>query len=717
VRVPKLKSLRGKLAVLMAGFILPLQAQQAPPRLLHLHPAGAGVGSTTEVVVSGADLGATQALRFSHAGIRATFKETNRFEVVVGDGILPGTYEARVVNRRGISNPRAFAVGVLKEVAEAKNSRDEPQRLALESTINGRADASAVDYFRCDAKQGQRVLVRCDAREIDSKLDPVLTMLDAAGRDVARSRSGGLLDYTVASDGELTVRLHDVTYRGGAEFFYRLSLGTFPHVDYMLPVASGEKTTFAVFGRNLPGATKAKSGLERMDVVLSPNDPALAKPLVGLPAQAALDLVEYRARNERGVSEPVLIRFPTSPVISEQEPNNTLASAREISPPCEVAGEFHPNGDRDWFRFTAKKGDVFWIEVVSHRLGYATDPLAIVQRVTTNGATDVVELNESEANFGGPEFNTTHRDPSGRFEAKEDGTFAVQVRDLFTRPKSSSPAVYQLALRKPAPDFRLVALPGSALPAKKDAKEIGLTTTALRRGETMPVKLLAFRRDGFDGEIVVGPGEFPSNVVATPCQIESGKNSALMFVRAADEADASVGIATLRGMAPIGGSNVSRAVAPATIVWGTPDPANEAVVARTTAEPVFSVVDELVPVRVHPESNVVETVANKTVKVNFLIDRRASAAGGVKLKPYGLAALDSVPEVDVDANATNLVLQIDLKEKKVPVGTHAFALQVSPQAKQPADKSKKPKDPPPAFYSEPVMLRVNPAPTNSAAKK
>jgi hypothetical protein len=106
------------------------------------------------------------------------------------------------------------------------------------------------------------------------------------------------------------------------------------------------------------------------------------------------------------------------------------------------------------------------------------------------------------------------------------------------------------------------------------------------------------------------------------------------------------------------------------------------------------------------------------VKINFLIEREASfTGGGLKLKPFGLPALDSIPELDVDAKATNLVLQIDLREKKVPVGTHSFALQVSPQPATPSEKGKKPKEPGPAFYSEPVVLHVKPTPpTNSPAK-
>jgi hypothetical protein len=708
------------LAALLSGSLHVLWAQPAT-RLLTVSPAGGKSGAAVEVTVSGPEVTKAKEMRFSHAGIKATSKDTNRFEVTIAKDVPPGVYDVRLIGKYGASNPRAFAVGVLKEIAEAKNSKDTPQAIPLESAVNGQTETNTVDYYQFEAKAGQRVLVRCEDREIDSKLEPVLSLYDSAGREVSRARSGGLLDYAVKSDDTFTLRLHDVTYRGGTEYFYRLSIGTFPHIDFVQPLSAAEPAKFAVFGRNLPGGKSVgdKSGLERLEVELTRNDSSLVTPLVTMPAQAGLDLFEYRVRTELAISQPVLIRFPTADVVAEQEPNNTASNAMRITVPCEVTGKLHPNRDQDWFSFEATKGDVYWIEVLSHRLGSSSDPMVIVQRKTTNGMTDVLELNDGEANFGGPEFNTTHRDPSGKFEAKETGTYVIQLRDLFTHGKESPAVVYHLAIRKPAPDFKLVALPGNPLPPKKDAKDVGVTTTTLRRGETLPVKMMAFRRDGFDGPIELEAGDFPAGVSINSCRIDSGKNSALLFVTAENEATAAMVTATLRGNASIQGTNVSRVASPATVVWGTADPANEAAMARLTADSPLSIAEETAPVRVRPQSNIVETVANKTVKINFLIDRGASSAGNVKLKPYGLAALDSLAEVDVLEKETNLVLQIDLREKKVPVGTHAFALQVSPQAKTAADKSKKPKEPPPAFYSAPVVLKVAPAPaeqTNSAAK-
>jgi len=95
-------------------------------------------------------------------------------------------------------------------------------------------------------------------------------------------------------------------------------------------------------------------------------------------------------------------------------------------------------------------------------LGYPTAPFALVQRVGKNDkgeetVSDLHELYASDANIGGPEFNTTTRDPSWRFEVKEDGIYRVRVSDLFNRYENNPRFVYRLSLRRESPDFRLVA--------------------------------------------------------------------------------------------------------------------------------------------------------------------------------------------------------------------------------------------------------------------
>ena len=190
---------------------------QAQLRLHTVSPAGGKIGSSVNVTLSGEKFDDLSGIQFSHRGIAGEKTGSNTFKITIEKDVPPGTYDVRVLGKSGASNPRAFAAGVLDEVAKVKNSSATPQVIALETTINGRTDTNAVDYFRFEAKQGQRVLMRCDARKLDSKLEPVLTLTDSAGREVAHSRTGGLLDYSPTSDGEFVLRLHDVTYRGSAE--------------------------------------------------------------------------------------------------------------------------------------------------------------------------------------------------------------------------------------------------------------------------------------------------------------------------------------------------------------------------------------------------------------------------------------------------------------------------------------------------------------------
>ncbi len=50
----------------------------------------------------------------------------------------------------------------------------------------------------------------------------MLVVGDAAGRDLFVDRRGGLLDFTVPEDGTYVIKVHDLTFKGGATHYYRL---------------------------------------------------------------------------------------------------------------------------------------------------------------------------------------------------------------------------------------------------------------------------------------------------------------------------------------------------------------------------------------------------------------------------------------------------------------------------------------------------------------
>ncbi|HEY2953600.1 MAG TPA: hypothetical protein VGK40_13505 [Verrucomicrobiae bacterium] len=696
------------LALFSVG-VSPVLAQLPTARLWTVFPAGGKAGSSVEVAISGPDLDEPSQLHFSLPGIKAKPKvaeksdqpEANKFVVTISKEVPPGLYDARFVGRYGASNPRAFAVGDLNEILEpaSNNSTDTAAALTPGTTVNGHASVNTIDYFKLTAKKGQRILIECVARAIDSRMDAVLSLSDTEGRELENSRRGGLLDFTAPAEGEYLLQVHDFIYRGGDEYFYRLTASTAPRIDFVFPPASqpGTKNKFMAYGRNLPGGSPVKDlsidgkPLEQLEFEMElPRVPGASQipsaTLPFAPPQAVVDGMEYRLTTPDGVSNPVLISLATAPVVVEQEPNNQPDAAQKISLPCEVAGQFYPANDPDWFTFDAKKGDAYWVEVFSARLGLPTSPFVLIQRVTQNDngdeqSVDVQELYESDVNIGGNEFNTRTRDPAARFEAKEDGVYRVQVRDLFNRSASSPRHVYRLSLRQETPDFRLVALPQAHSPGK-DKKDIPVWTSSLRRGETWPIKVLAFRRDGFNGDIELMAENLPPGVSASAARIESGKSSGLLLLSAAENASSWIGPLNIVGKAKAGDIELTRQARGGSMLWNVNDPAADAVQSRVTRDLVLAVVGtESAPISIAAENKAWEATKGGKLKIPFTVTRRGEFTANLKLKAAGLPALDSLKEIDVDGKATESVLELDLAQQKLSPGSYTFYLQTQTPGK------------------------------------
>jgi len=501
-------------AAVLTAIPLICEAQLPVARLFTIFPCGGQAGTNIEVEVAGQDLDDLRQLHFSSANLTAKHLDGNKFNVSITPGTPPGFYDVRAVGRFGISNPRVFAVCDFPEtIAPSTNTAlATAASVAIGTTVNGRAVSEAFQYFKFSASKGQRILVECEAENLDSRLAPSMTLVDAAGREVAGKHSSSLLDLQVATEGEYFVRLADTLYRGGSEYFYRLSISTNSHIDFVLPSAAAPRlqTKLTVFGRNLRGGTPSGltidgNPLDRLEVEVTPpaeqSGLALNNGSDSLkPSAVLMDGFDFRLGREK----PYFLSFAKAAVVAEQEPaNNKPETAPQISVPCELSGQFYPAGDRDWVQFEAKKGEVIWIEALSHRLGLPTDPFILIQRVSKKSdepAVDVKELYESE-NPGGNEFKAASLDPSWRFEVSETATYRIEIRDLFTT--SSDPRrLYRLSFRREEPDFKLVTIPQPMAPAKKDSKDATIVAPPfLRRGETMPLKVVALRQEGLKGAI------------------------------------------------------------------------------------------------------------------------------------------------------------------------------------------------------------------------
>src|SRR5262249_12846300 len=186
-----------------------------------------------------------------------------KFKVTIPANTPLGIHDVRLVNKHGVSNPRAFMVGDLKEFIEKEPNNDveQAQRVEMNSTVHGVIAAPTdVDYYVFAGKKGERAVISCLASSIDSRLYPEIELYSAAGKLLGANRhynvNDALLDCTLPADGDYSVRVFNYTYtRGGPESFYRLSISTAPWIDVVYPpiVEPGKPAKLTVYGRNLPG--------------------------------------------------------------------------------------------------------------------------------------------------------------------------------------------------------------------------------------------------------------------------------------------------------------------------------------------------------------------------------------------------------------------------------------------------------------------------------
>jgi hypothetical protein len=718
------KSPRCVLAVSAIALVfraLPALAQLPDARLFSVFPPGGQQGTKLDVTLAGVDLDGVDRLLFSRAGITAVAKilepdefaptarpAPNQFTVTIAPDVPAGRYEMRAVGKYGVSNPRSFVVGreeALTEV-EPNNTLERANEVKLGATINGRCDAGTdLDHFKFAARAGQRLLIDCEARRIDSRLEAVLVVLDSKGRELARAAAAGcqdpLLDFSVPADGEYTLVVHDFIYGGSNEYFYRLTLGAGPHVDFVFPPAgvAGSKTAFRVYGRNLPGGQPAQGltvdgrPLEVLSAEIQmpsgPEAQAIAAELPIESPEASVDGIAFRLPTPSGPANPVLVSLASAPVVAETEPNDKPDKAQRITTPCECAGQFYPANDFDWYTFEAKQGEVLWIELFSQRLGVASDPFLLVQQVKPPEAKpddavktaqqpkeQVVDLQAADdvpSNIGGFQFTTTHDDPSFRFVAPADGAYRVLVRDLSASIYPDPRRVYRLAIRGEQPDFRLVAVPRfPGVIADPNQNQPVVWNPLLRKGGSELVDVLAFRRDGFDGEIVVSAEGLPAGVTSTTATIGPGQSSATLVLTAADSAGASVTAFSVVGKAKLAGVDAVRAARGGSMVW--PGQIGQVMArARLCQNLVLAVSDEPAPFLLQAGGEVLEMSRAGKIEVPVTIARKGEFKGNVALAPYGLPPAIQPQNITLDGNTASGKLTLNL-QANAPVGTYSFYL-------------------------------------------
>ncbi|KAA5541960.1 serine protease [Roseiconus nitratireducens] len=673
---------------------VPARAQSVglpAPRLLATFPMGGQAGSEVEITIRGESIDPASELVFSNDGIRAVAKRDekgnavpNTFLVSIAEDCPTGIHEARVLTSLGLSTPRVFTVGHLRETTqtESSTSPESPHPLAIDSVCNAVMPVRAINHYRFTASEGQRIFIECAARRIDSKLRPVVILSDTLGRDLLVERTGDPLDFTAPADGDYLIKVHELTFQGGADFFYRLALSELSDEAKPVPDAG----TVAVSAASWPPES------------FTPGD--------------------------------------SSP---ETEPNDQATEAQTITPPCQLAGTFFPAADVDVFEFTAKKGQTWWIEVGSQRLGLPTDPSVLVQRVVPplpeskqqptlvdvallSDIPSPVKVSGNNYAYDGPPYNVGSSDVLGKLEIPEDGLYRLELSDLFGGTRQDPRNRYHLVIRQASPDFVLVAW-AMHMELRNGDRNALSKPIALRPGATMPLEVVAIRRDGFDGAIELSMDLLPPGVTADGLTIPAGQSRGVMLVTADAEAPPGWSRARLVGRSEIDGKPVTRTCRLASMAWPVKDAWAEIPHPRLLADVPVSVGSaEIAPLTVQPRSpETIQVQEGQSLTLPVDLIRRSEFSGTkIRLEVMG-HGFEKHPKIDLDLNQDSADVVLDLAKLKVAPGQYKIALcgsvvaKYSPQAIALSDLVDAPTKPVPTkdivdiVVSRPFTIEVQPA--------
>jgi len=498
----------------------PQRAQAQPPQAVvtFVFPAGAQRGKTVEATINGKDFQNANGARITGPGVTAKIvKVVNPNAVQIALSVAPdaepGERDLRLITPGGISNRVRFFIGALPEINEVEPNTDpaKPQVLpALPILINGQVLDNDRDFFRFAAKKGQTIVCDVQARTllaylpdtVPGFLDTCLTLYDPAGKTLAsvdrfRHKPDSLLVCTIPQDGEYTLEVRDVIYRGRADFLYRISIGAFPYLTNVFPLGWQRNSTAQIDlrGVGLPTPT--------MSFPVPADSPALR--LVGpVPGGIPSNVVPFAVGD--------------LPEVRETEPNDTLATANRVPMPAVINGRIQQPGDVDHFLVTAKAGQVVMLDVQARRLDSPLDSFLSVMNVQGG------VLAESD-DFVDPDYPLLlhHADSRFAFAFPAAGDYILRIRD--TQGQGGDEYAYRLVVAPPKPDCVLRLVPDMQRVAK---------------GDSVAVTVTAERRDGFASEINLAVQNLPPGFTSSDAVIPAGQPQARLTITAPPDAPLTV---------------------------------------------------------------------------------------------------------------------------------------------------------------------------------
>jgi hypothetical protein len=536
---------RGPRLLLLASLALLAAAAQSPPAkkapapppppleppqevVASIYPAGGQRGHTVEVTVTGTGL-APEEVMVTGGGVTGRVLETKsatqaRVSVAIAESAEPGEREFRLRNAGGVSNRARFVVGTLPEINEVEpnSTLAQAQKIAaLPVAINGQILSADRDYFQFHARAGETLVCAVEARSllpfiadaVPGWFDAILAIYDSEGRQIRYADDFGfkpdpVLFFSPPEDGDYTIEVRDIVFRGRADFVYRLTLGAIPYVTGVFPLGGrrGETIDVQLRGVNLP---------ERTARISVPTDaPRVMRVTAAAIPFAASDL----------------------PSAAANDANHAPEQAQRVTAPVAIDGRIANPGVSDYYVFHADKGQKLLMEAMARRLDSPLDSILTLY----NAKREAVAENDDWTDPLESQL-THHADSHLVYTFPAAGDYSLRLRDI--QGKGGDEYAYRLLIAPLKPDFALRVTP--------DNPRLG-------QGDTAAITVTALRRDEFAGDIALSVEDLPPGFLASEGVIPAGQTEGRLTITAPIDAVPGVVSPAIVGTAAIGTDTVRR---------------------------------------------------------------------------------------------------------------------------------------------------------------
>lgn len=383
-----------------------------------------------------------------------------------------GKRELRFLADDAISNPIWLHVDRWMQFLETESNDTVPCQVEgrLPIVINGQIMPGDIDRFRFEAKQGMKLVIRVDAREVIPYLadavpgwfQSVLRVTDEAGDEVSFAdsfyyRQDPVMYFEVPRDGNYTIEIRDALFRGREDFVYRMTVGETPFITSVFPLGArvDSEVNVQLRGWNLKRTEQTIETMSRK---------------------------QYRPmRWYSSIQGDYSVQFPLQinhwAEVFEEATNDDYQTAQEIAPRTTINGRIDQPGDQDVYRI--KGSGPIVAEIHARRLGSPLDSMLTL----TDANGNEIAFNDDYVDKA-QAMLTHHADSHLKAAVPSKGDYFLTVTDA--QGNGGPDFGYRLILRSPQADYELRVVPSSII---------------ARPGQVVPITVFAMRKDGFDEDI------------------------------------------------------------------------------------------------------------------------------------------------------------------------------------------------------------------------